>query len=40
MLGRLADMVDTKEKRDIKIEMLWIAEVILSVVGIVWLFKV
>ena len=40
MLGRFADLQSTKEKRDFKTEILYIAEVILCIIGVIWLFYI
>lgn len=37
---RIFDVGDTKEKRDLKTEILYIVEVILAIVGIILLFKI
>lgn len=39
MMGRLAELGSSKEKRDFKTEILYIAEVVLCIVGIVWMFN-
>lgn len=39
IIGRFADLQSSKEKRDFKTEILYIAEVILCIVGVVWMFN-
>lgn len=40
MISRFAELGGTKEKRDLKTEILYIIEIALSIAGIIWLFKV
>lgn len=40
MIGRFAELGGTKEKRDLKTEILYIIEIALCIAGIVWLFKI
>ena len=39
IIGRFADLQSSKEKRDFKTEILYIAEVISCIVGVVWMFN-
>ncbi len=39
MLERIAELGGTKEKRDLKTEILYIIEIVLCIVGMVWMFN-